>query len=361
MFPQWYYLGGAIALSGCNKNIDAVQPVAAQLTHNLEGYHLPSDEEIQQQREWLWYLEKLESGEATDPTGQYLSKETQFEGNEAEGQRQVGPKVSAHLAQTDYGFNEYRAINGTGTTSQPPCTDCLTLHPPSHPGFGAGTGNGSGSNHGGGVVAPGQPTYPPPTTVFVSTEGLAPYSGSNNPNGYVYDLKVAKGGSPNVSVLSGYTKLNLDLNKGAGGRYIYLTFTRNPGDVQLGDETGYGWARSETEGPVVALQAFTTFTGISIGWIFGATPIRPFLPIWARNPIPGSTWKHPDLNDGSRGFYIYGFQFKDPNQHPVPVEIGIIASNFDHPVPPAGWHADYTQDLNERAGGDYIYFCTKDR
>jgi hypothetical protein len=66
-----------------------------------------------------------------------------------------------------------------------------------------------------------------------------------------------------------------------------------------------------------------------------------------------------------QGKYIYSFQLKDVYTsdnnnvltfHPGYAEIGVLSGNSDTIQPPVGW-IKYPADLNEGAGGDYIYFC----
>ena len=320
----------------------APHPVQAHAAEDPNGYANPTGKPYAPlQKAWLRYVEKLESGEATDPTGQYVSKKQHVERAE-DGSAPARPKEGAESKKGDFGFDAY--VRANGGYDGPACPECLVggkliyVYPNEDPDNPTGGGTGGG---------------PAITSTFQSSEGQG---GTGN----ILDLKITKGGSSSISPLPGYNKIAVDLNRGAGGRYIYITFTRQAGSIQLGNETNWGWAASQTSGPVRAVQVFGAATGISLGWVFGNTPPRGFVPTWAPNPIPGVDWKEPDYNDGAGGAYLYGYQFKDIALAPnAPVEVGVIASNTRYPVPPAGWTADYTQDLNERAGGDFIYYCYK--
>ena len=46
-------------------------------------------------------------------------------------------------------------------------------------------------------------------------------------------LTVVAGGSSSVTCPSGYSKISIDLNKGAGGEYIYLCYTKNSGPTSI--------------------------------------------------------------------------------------------------------------------------------
>lgn len=304
---------------------------------------------------WNRFVEKVERGEQIDPTGQYVSKGTQAPVDK-DGKRINRPKYDAAKGTFPRGL----MIRASGTVVLP--AD-LKSKPNA-----LLTGVPQASSIDDPIViceqCPGEgggPQLPPSATIFISSETTSTYTDPNNPNGYIYDLKIVKGDQLEQPLL-GYNKINVDLNRGAGGEYIYLTFTRRTNYVQLGDETGWGWNPSEISGPIVNIQAFENPSGISLGWIVGLHPLQGYVPVWAPNPVPGSDWKHPDLNDGAGGAWVYAYQFKDPRfGNGRPVEVGVISSNTSNPVPPAGWTADYLQDLNEGAGGDYIYFCTKNK
>ncbi|MFD2787853.1 hypothetical protein [Hymenobacter rubripertinctus] len=331
-------LGGVIALWGCEKALQPEPKPSAvqvkQLLANTESAKSTS----KAQAEWLRFVERVERGEIVDPVGQYVAKGTPTL-LDAEGHPIARPKCDVSLRDPNKGF-ALRTIRYTRSTAaisrsiDEPC-DPSTLDPGS-PCYQGPVGGGSS----------------PSATVFVSSETTSTYTDAVNPNGYIYDLKIVKGELEQP--LAGYYKIAVDLNRGTGGMRMFLTFTRRPSYVRLGDETGWGWAQDDISGPVREIQAFKTPTGIS-------SPVnqpRGFVPLWTLNPVPGSTWKHPDLNDGAHGRYIYGYQFKAPS-YGRPIEVGVISSNNARPVPPVGWDADYTQDLNEGAGGDYIYFCSK--
>jgi hypothetical protein len=152
-------------------------------------------------------------------------------------------------------------------------------------------------------------------------------------------------------------RLNADLNKGAGGQYIYFLFTRDANTVQEGIE--YQKVGNYTDAQSVA--GFLTANGSNFGQ--PSTPTY-YWPIWNANNNPNIYWNPVDLNAGAGGKYIYSYQSKDystfdngvVNYHPGFTEIGVLSGNSDTIMPPTGW-IKYPADLNEGAGGDYIYFC----
>jgi hypothetical protein len=54
---------------------------------------------------------------------------------------------------------------------------------------------------------------------------------------------------------------------------------------------------------------------------------------------------------------IYAWQLKRTNGTPIN-EVGVIAGGNSGIACPSGW-TRVGQDLNQGAGGDYIYFCYK--
>jgi hypothetical protein len=104
----------------------------------------------------------------------------------------------------------------------------------------------------------------------------------------------------------------------------------------------------------VKSYSFGAPTGGGWGW---PTPWAP--PIETKDAFG---FHQPDLNDGSAGKYIYAFQEKYEGATPYPatvMEVGVIYGNSSSIVPPTGWRK-IPGDLNEGAGGDYIYFVVKE-
>lgn len=203
-------------------------------------------------------------------------------------------------------------------------------------------GGGGSSTNGGGVSGGSTPTV---TSIFVSSVGL----GASYPNATVdspiRDLKFTKGSSANQPVQSDYVLLNLDLNKGAGGHYIYLTFSRR----WMSGPYDYCWVGAGEYVTDIIAEDFGT------GWYKGQCYGAEYEPIWEPSVI--LNWKHPDLNDGSGGRYIFAWQEKNMNVAPIK-EVGVVAGNSGSIQCPAGW-TRVEQDLNQGAGGDYIFFCYK--
>ncbi|WP_426489600.1 hypothetical protein [Hymenobacter sp. 102] len=159
--------------------------------------------------------------------------------------------------------------------------------------------------------------------------------------------------------------IGLDLNKGAGGEYIYLSFTRDPFAVayqrngSCGDEQPKDASGQYLNYPITSVDTRVVGnTGTLIKCFNGYTPM------WAVNPLgnfEGNYMKFPDLNDGAGGSYVYGYQSRSQS-YGTPIELGILAGNNVNIQPPAGsGYVRVGSDLNSGAGGDYIFFCIKHR
>ncbi len=284
------------------------------------------------QAAWKLFVEQVERGERIDPLGQYVSKATRVSGQGKTRRPKVEPAARWYQRVTRRTSTGGTATTITAMTTQDTCDptalECV------------GTG-GDGGGSGGGFKT------------FTSSAGLG---GS----GYIHDLKIATVG---VVEQTRYIKLEADLNKGAGGAYINLAFTRNASDVISGREYYAGEANST---PNDILTSFTT--KIADGWWDLPSRNTNYFYMWAPTRAtytnllqPYTAWDYQDLNDGAGGEYIYSFQSKS-NQIPAYggqiSEIGILSGNSSTISPPAGWNK-YPRDLNEGAGGDYIYFCYK--
>ncbi len=324
-----HYWGGAVALWGCEK----VEPAelspkvgqANQARAAAEGAETVSPA----QAAWLRFVDRVERGEAVDPSGQYVAKGTKG-AVDAAGNRSNRPKFDA---ATPAFAQRYRLQSNGEVAGQP---------------VGANLGDDGPPLECDGCEGPGQGIPVPYTPSFTS-------SVNQGGSGYIHDLKIIVGAPGDNStseqqvIGAGYTKLNADLNKGAGGAYIYLCFQRDAAQVLNGVEYTYNYAYS---GPNEILTAFQTKGSLS-------TPGDPyFYNIWVPNQNSNVYWGRIDLNQGSGGDYIYSFQAKSPfvPNYIYVQEVGVLSGNSSTIQPPSGWNK-YPKDLNEGAGGDFIYFC----
>ncbi len=275
-------------------------------------------------------VQKIKAGNAkedkdekykTDKTGQYVSKDVQVPDNGGK-ERSTRPK-----------FDAAEAINALSLPPDEPCppyTDC---------------GGGGGT------------TPPRVTSTFVSSVGLGNGSYAYNLYNFIQDLKIIKGSSSSINTgdLPGYIKINADLNRGAGGQYIYLCFTRDPYKVVGSTSNPGAWKNDGRIGwqvPVRGIVVKTQSVGPANNWPDLWTP-----PIEVKDSFG---FHCPDLNDGAGGKYVYAYQRKDSYDTSLPYvkEVGVIYGNSTSIQPPAGWER-LPWDLNEGAGGDFIYFCVK--
>jgi len=190
-----------------------------------------------------------------------------------------------------------------------------------------------------------------------TSNGNGAYNGPDNPNGYLLDAYIIIGNSAASTICSadGYTVMPLSLNRGTGGKDLYLAFTRDPSKV-IG--------HSGSTAPLTGIGA-----QITDRWDYnGYNDTNDYGDMWSWNCSTQSVNNIVDLNDGAGGRSITphkrrGGGSPTPNR---PIEIGVIRSNAPNPAPPTGWQLctqtnRAPQDLNEGAGGDYIYFCYKTR
>lgn len=182
------------------------------------------------------------------------------------------------------------------------------------------------------------------TSTFTSSQGRGGF-------GPIRDLKFLDGSYPD---LLGYERIPVNLNQGAGGRAIHLAFNRTVG-------YGRGPSPDNCDGLSAQGQYLTSFfaddfRAVVAGTVKGACKM-PFTPIWQPFDFLGTVrWKQPDLNDGAGGRYIFAWQYKDPMGGAPIAEVGVLTGNSSTISCPAGW-TRIDQDLNQGAGGDYVYFC----
>jgi hypothetical protein len=120
-----------------------------------------------------------------------------------------------------------------------------------------------------------------------------------------------------VNLSDGYSRLLLDLNKGAGGKYVY--FEVRSGQTSLISAVAIQHGSSKTQPPPVGYVQVPT-----------------------------------DLNAGAGGEYIYLSYMTGGS--PAIGGFLVYATSDQNSVPPSGWTSTGI-DLNRGAGGAYIYLC----
>ncbi|KJZ10850.1 hypothetical protein TW85_19220 [Marinomonas sp. S3726] len=144
----------------------------------------------------------------------------------------------------------------------------------------------------------------------------------------ITELRVISGDSSVIQPPTGYIKDDFDLNKGAGGKFIYVCYKED----------------STLDIKAEKLDVITDITTIS-----GDSP-----DIQAPD---GYIKIGQDLNEGARGKYIYLCYKKGEYSETDSIkDIMVIGSSQPQIYPPIGFER-INQDLNQGAGGLYIYMC----
>lgn len=128
-----------------------------------------------------------------------------------------------------------------------------------------------------------------------------------------------------------YYKLNYDLNKGAGGKWIYFYYAANNSALS-------------------ALQELCTYHARSRGRYQDACErLAPGRNWEAIGKYTGTDYYQTDLNEGAGGRYVYLYGTKRSPYYPSIRSIAV--SNTDYL---SGYYCS-SGDLNDGAGGNYIY------
>ena len=138
-------------------------------------------------------------------------------------------------------------------------------------------------------------------------------------------LTSSTSGTPTVPAT--YNIVNVDLNKNAGGKYIYLAYSRSSAH---GD-------------PITGLQVFSD-------------RVSSF-------PAQNGFIRIPnDLAEGAGPRYIYLYYTKNKENDPIH-HVDVVAGSSHHVYvyPPDDTWVRINQGINELAGGDYIYICYKEK
>jgi MAC/Perforin domain len=142
---------------------------------------------------------------------------------------------------------------------------------------------------------------------------------------YVDALVVISGSNSNVAPPIGYTKIPYDLNKGAGGKFIYLCYHK------------------------ASYQAFGK----------NKQCIDSLVIIYGRNTQPpaGYTKLPQDLNEGAGGEYVYLCYRQADWANDIAIKDVTVVGGSSSNVPPPYGYQKVPGDLNKGAGGDFIYVC----
>jgi hypothetical protein len=174
-------------------------------------------------------------------------------------------------------------------------------------------------------------------TLFSLVGAARPAAAGGWGAGPIWDVKVIFGDSSNVSCGDGWNRIDVDLNKGAGGDYVYLCVNYNKGD------------HAE---PINGL------------WVCYSACPQGYGTVWGE-----PTWGQNLLNRGAGGDPLHLGYFRG-NITPLR-EIGFVAldsqadsslqacNTLPHAPYDDWWPMPGVQDLNRGAGGAYIYPCVR--
>jgi hypothetical protein len=223
------------------------------------------------QQAWLNFVDKVQKGEQIDPTGQYVKDGT------------IQPTGSSKPHKLDAAKDKLPfTLRADGTIVVLPKPKAKTTSGGAHTNMEAPIDPCTLGDR------PSLPSAPTVTSTFVSSVG-------QGGSGTILDLKLEY--SLRVPVTANYIKLNADLNKGAGGSYIYFLFTRDPNTVAEGIEyqKGSGYVDNQS------VTGFMTANGSNFGQ--PSTPAS-YYPIWYPNNNPNIYWNAVDLNGGAGEIYL---------------------------------------------------------
>ena len=188
-----------------------------------------------------------------------------------------------------------------------------------------------------------KPFFGNDVTILYSTETDSIFRGEGGSSGpgYIFNLKTSvrtDNTAPIFFVEDGryYFKIPIDLNEGAGGKWIYLYYTKQALNSEL---------------PLSMIQA-----------IYSKYPILSSSPNFEKLGISFGSGGWTDLNEGAGGYYVYIEGIRtEQNYHNFgyngyPIQDILIISSTS----PMSSYPNWTfvpVDLNIGAGGKYIYLC----
>lgn len=136
----------------------------------------------------------------------------------------------------------------------------------------------------------------------------------------ISDLMILVGDNSNFSAPAGWTRINQDLNEGAGGKYIYLAY------------------KDTSSGPFITDITFAVGDSSSVSGPAGYTRLPE------------------DLNQGAGGKFIFLCFLR--GEGPPITNLGLGSTSTPLPYGDGPFYTMIPQDLNEGAKGRYIYLYT---
>ncbi len=179
-------------------------------------------------------------------------------------------------------------------------------------------------------------------------------SSTGSEGSYIKHIQLAVSASnKNVSCQPGYTKLDIDLNEGAGGDWVYLCYTKT-NDIDRVSFTGINQARIYTyahNGHSVSELEELGRTGLKAGYSRVA---------FYRDGVKGTN--NYDLNPGAK----YFIHITTDNSSETPFkDLAVISTGSSYHKSTTvqdykndGWLI-VDRDLNSWAGGEYIFIAAR--
>ncbi|MCP4050868.1 MAG: hypothetical protein GY730_09215 [bacterium] len=184
-------------------------------------------------------------------------------------------------------------------------------------------------------------------TFFVSSEKQRKKGLSSslvNNPGWISDLYILSGDSSSILPPEGYTKIQSPYNSNVIG---------SNGDLNQGSGGKYIYlCYKESTDPAKAATNLSVYSSSSRS---RSIPSGPYF------TATGSQWNGgygSDLNQGAGGNWIYLDYTKNSSYGSKITEVGILAGGTSSIQPPQGW-IKVPVDLNGGADGAWIYFCYK--
>lgn len=147
---------------------------------------------------------------------------------------------------------------------------------------------------------------------------------------FINALAVVTGDNSETAAPVGYTRIDLDLNRGAGGKWIYAAYHKEPYNIL-----------SSSQQAVVGIG------------VFDQDEVNSMPPGWTVIPH--------DLNEGAGGEFVYlGYKMGPYDENTALLDLTVIGSSNRVVSPPYGYTL-LPKDLNKGAGGEYVYFAVAKR
>ncbi len=183
---------------------------------------------------------------------------------------------------------------------------------------------------------------------------------------FVTDIRVIVGRRPGMAAPEGFCKIEQDTNAGAGGRFVYICYKKSERGAKVlnvavlpGDPLpGYAFTRCPQN-----LNEGTRGRKLFLSFQPEKTPITNLAVVEGRSdlvpPPPGFYRETIDLNKGARGKYVYICYAKEDDAEPI-TGLAVISGSSSNIQPPPGY-VKVPGNLNAGTRGNYIYLCyTKD-